>query len=125
MHERKEKEMPKNDMRLLIYKILRYLYDCNKKGKIPNFSDMFKAGEMAALPQSYVAQILEELIDLGYIQGCTITVCKEATLIDLAADARITMKGVEFLTENSGMKKAAKAAKEFEVILEGILAAAL
>ena len=118
--------MPKNDMRLISYKILRYLYDCNKKGKIPNFSDMFKAAELAALPQSYVAQILEELIDLGFIRGCTIIVSKDISQIDLAADARVTMTGVEFLTENSGMKKAAQVAgKGFEMLLEGILAAAL
>lgn len=115
--------MAKDDMHLIIYKILRYLYDCNKKGKTPLFSELFTVAELVTIPSSYLGQIIEELIDCGYINGCTILVTKDATHITLTEKARITIKGVEFLTENSRMKKAAKVAgTAFEIMLEGVLA---
>ena len=110
--------MAKDDMHLIIYKILRYLYDCNKKGKTPFFSDMFVAAELSNIPQSYLAQIIEELINAGYIDGCTIFKAKEVTQINLSENARVTMRGVEYLTENNRMRKAANAAgKAFEILL--------
>ena len=110
--------MAKDDMHLIIYKILRYLYDCNKKGKTPYFSDMFAAAELTAIPQSYLAQIIEELINCAYIEGCTITKAKDVTQFSLSENARITMRGVEYLTENNRMRKAAEVAgKAFEILL--------
>lgn len=118
--------MAKNDMHLIIYKILRYLYDCNKQGKTPCFSDMFIAAELALLPKSYIAQILQELISCGYIDGCRVTITKDAPLIELSDKAYVTLKGAEYLAENSRMQKAAKVAgTAFEILLEGIIAAAL
>lgn len=116
--------MAKDDMHLIIYKILRYLYDCNKKGKTPLFSELFVVAELTAIPQNYLGQILEELINCGYIDGCSVLVTKGSTLITLTEKARITIKGVEYLSENSRMKKAAKVAgAAFEIMLEGVLAA--
>lgn len=114
--------MAKDDMHLLIYKILRYLYDCNKKGKTPLFSDMFYAAELSVIPLSYLAQIIEELINGGYIDGCEIIRTKDGTQFILTEEARVTMHGVEYLMENSRMKKAAEfAGKAFEILLSQII----
>ena len=82
------------------------------------FSDMFAAAELATVPLSYLAQIMEELISGGYIDGCTVIKAKEVTQFNLSENARVTMRGVEYLGENSRMKKAAEVAgKAFEILL--------
>lgn len=119
-------KMAKDDMHLIIYKILRYLYDCNKQGKIPTFSDMFSVLELTGIPKSYLAQILTEMVDCGYIAGCSVTVAKDLTQIFLSENARVTISGADYLKENSRMKKAAEiAGKAFEIVLESVISAAM
>lgn len=118
--------MPKDDMHLIIYKILMYLYECNKNGKVPTFSDMFTVIELPTIPKSYLAQILLELVDRGYINGCFVTATKDGTLISLSDTATVTMEGVDYLRENSRMRKAAKVAdRAFEILLSGMISAAM
>lgn len=118
--------MPKDDMHLIIYKILRYLYDCNKQGKIPTFTDMFSVLELVRIPKSYLAQILTEIMDCGYITGCSVIVAKDVTQFSLCEDARVTISGVDYLNENSRMKKAAEiAGRAFEIVLDGVISAAM
>lgn len=118
--------MAKDDMHLIIYKILRYLYDCNKHGKVPVFTDLLQAIELPMIPQSYLAQILRELVDNGLIVGCHLTTTKDSTIICLSDTAQVTMKGVDYLAENSRMKKAAEVAgRAFELLLGVIISAAM
>lgn len=118
--------MAKDDMHLIIYKILRYLYDCNKKGKTPTFSDMFAALELSTMPQSYLAQILMELIDGGYISGCSVIVSKDGIQFNFSDSTMATLSGVDYLAENSRMRKAADVAgRAFEILLDGIISAAM
>ena len=118
--------MAQNDMEVIVYKILRYLYACNKEGKIPTFSDMFNTLELSGVSQSYLGQILEEMADKNYIAGCIFRKTKGWAIITFADDARITLDGVSFLNENSRMKKAAEfAGRAFEILLESVISAAL
>lgn len=118
--------MAKDDMHLIIYKILRYLYGCSKRGKIPTFSDMFNVLELTEIPQSYLAQILTEMVDYGYVKGCSIIAAKDATQFYISENACVTISGAEYLNENSRMKKAAQiAGRAFEIILEGIISSAI
>lgn len=117
--------MPKDDMSLIVYKLLRYIYGCNKSGKATTFSEMFTALELGNIPQSYLAQILSELLNEGYVKGILITPTKSGTAITVTNEAYITLKGTDFLNENSRMKKAAEiAGKAFEVLLSGIVSMA-
>lgn len=117
--------MAKNDMEMIMYKILRYLYECNKAGKVPTFSDMFDTLELPGIPQSYLTQIVLELISPEYIAGCSVTETKDGTIFQLSRDARITAKGVSYLNENKRMKKAENAAgRAFELLLEALVSAA-
>ena len=119
-------KVPKDDMHLIIYKILRYLYDCNKHGKIPTFSDMFRVLELAEIPMSYLAQIISEMRNCGFITGCSVIITKDGTQFDLSEKAGVTMSGVEYLNENSRMKKAADiAGRAFEIVLETVIVAAM
>lgn len=118
--------MAKDDMMLIVYKVLRYLYGCNKEGKITTFEDMFNASSLSGMPQSYVAQILKEMVDNGFISGCNFTETKSGTVIMLSDNATVTMRGVEYLDDNSKMRKAAEVTgKAFEIMLSGIISAAV
>ena len=117
--------MANDDMLLLAYKILRYLYGCNRAGKVPAFSDLYRALELPGVPVSYLARILESLTGSGYISGCSVTVTKDATVITVSENAGLTLDGAAYLTENGRMQQAARAAgRVFEIVLDGVLAAA-
>ena len=64
--------MARDDMHMIVYKILSYLYECNKHGKIPVFSGLYAAIEWPDIPENYLSQILLELVDKGYVKGITV-----------------------------------------------------
>lgn len=84
--------MAQNDMEVIVYKILRYLYACNKEGKTPTFSDMFNILELPGFSQSYLGQILEEMADKNYIAGCIFRKTKGGVLATLDPNAKITLE---------------------------------
>lgn len=96
--------MPKNDMNAVIYKILRYLYRCMQEGKRPDISEYAYNSSLLDIPEQYWEQIMAELIDNGYIKG--IYKVQMGYGIKPTQDACITIKGLEFLENTSGMKKA-------------------
>lgn len=113
--------MAKDDMEIIIYKILCYLYECMKAGVRPRAEDMGWDCQMFTIPQPYWDRIMKELIANGFVDGFTRTVTKSGVHMQMNEDAGITFKGREFLRENSGMK-AAKSylGKAFVILLEGI-----
>lgn len=118
--------MAKDDMEVVIYKILRYLYECMKQAKVASFEDMFNVAGLAGMPQRYYGQVIEEMMRQGFVAGFQVTKTKSGTIVHLDSDARVTLEGATFLAENSRMKKAAEfAGKAFEALLMNVLAAAL
>ena len=53
--------MAQNDMEVIMYKILSYLYECMKAGKRPRMEDMCCSCQMFQIPLSYWGTIMEEL----------------------------------------------------------------
>lgn len=43
----------KNDMVVIMYKILRYLYECMKTGKTPDLADIMWNCKMFDIPKAY------------------------------------------------------------------------
>lgn len=118
--------MAKNEMHLIIYKILKYLYGCNMNGKVPTFTDMIKALELPTAPVSYICQIVEELLKEGYIDGIRTFSSKDGIYIDVSEAAKVTIKGVDYLHDNSSMQKAASVAdRAFEILIGAIISAAM
>lgn len=118
--------MAKNDMHLIVYKILRYLYGCNKEGKAPTFTDMLKVLELPTVPISYIRQIIEELLKNEYIDGINILETKDGTYIDVSEKARVTIRGVDYLNDNGRLGKAAfVAGKAFDVLVGAIISASM
>ncbi len=95
--------MAQNDMYVIMYKILCYLYDCMKKDEEPD-NEAF--GYVAlGIPERYWADIMCELHHKNFISGVTIMPHGSDVKV-LLRRPRVTMDGVEFMQENTMMAKA-------------------
>ncbi len=115
--------MAKNDMEVIMYKILRYLYECLKNGKEAKLEDFTWKSKMFDIPQSYWCKIIITLVRKGYITGFqVIDNTKDAPTVQTDRPFEITFEGVQFLEENSRMQKAKEyCAETFNVILSAVL----
>lgn len=96
--------MAQNDMYVVMYKIIAYLYDCMKRGVSPDAAKI-SAGALG-IPDEYWIDVIEELVDHGYVKGFEV-VRYFSGARDVASDRpRVTMEGVAFAQENSMMGKA-------------------
>lgn len=97
--------MARDDMHVVIFKILAYIYDCMKSGKDVDKSVI--GFETLGIPEPYWTQIMRELVEHGYVGGVTVrtTTVKDVVLL---SDPKVTLDGVEFLMENGMMSKAAR-----------------
>lgn len=114
--------MAKDDMDVIIYKILRYMYECMKAGRKPALEDMCCNCKLFNIPERYWSSIMRELIAAGYVRGITYRMTKSGPLIDMMDDVSITLDGVHFLEENSRMAKARQfLGSAFEIVLDTVL----
>ena len=114
--------MAKDDMDVIIYKILRYMYECMKAGHKPAMEDMCCNCKLFDIPERYWESIIRELIDAGYVRGITYRITKSGPLINMTDDVSITLDGVHFLEENSRMAKAKQfLGSAFEIVLDTVL----
>ena len=95
--------MAQNDMYVVMYKIIAYLYDCMKRGAEPR-GNCWDATAMG-IPEPYWAQIVDELVSHSLISGVIITRVNGG-LVVTPNDPHVTMEGVAFAQENSMMGRA-------------------
>ena len=92
----------------IIYKILAVL---EKSMDLENVDIERISSNNLGISQQRWNKYMEMLLDAGYIKGVTIQkYVTGETNVD-AEDIRITLKGLEYLSENSIMQKMYKAAK--------------
>lgn len=117
--------MAKNDMEVIMYKILRYLYECMKLGVEPELEQFAWNSKLFDIPQSYWCKIIATLVRKGYITGFVVVdKTKDAPMLQTDRPFEITFEGVQFLEENSRMQKAKEyCAETFNVILSALLGA--
>lgn len=96
--------MAQNDMYVVMYKILAYLYDCMKRGVEPE--DARWSAQAMGIPESYWNAIVEELVDHRFVSGVKVTRFLGGEMMVSSVDPRVTMEGVAFAQENSMMGKA-------------------
>lgn len=110
--------MANNDMEVIMYKVLNYLYKCMKADVIPNKEDLIRDCDLVNIPENYWTQVVIELCDRGFVKGIHTRATKSGPLIFVNPDVRITFDGVEFLKENSTMKKVKDfLGKTYEIVL--------
>ena len=97
--------MAQNDMYVVMYKIVAYLYDCMKRGAEPDPAQWDCAA--MGIPEPYWASIVEQLVSHGYLSGVQVWHSDGRTKV-APARPQVTMEGVAFAQENSMMGKARK-----------------
>lgn len=96
--------MAQNDMYVVMYKIIAYLYDCMKRGAEPS-EDGFSASAMG-IPEPYWTQIMSELVEHRFVEGVKVERFLGGKSMVSCFQPRVTMEGVAFAQENSMMAKA-------------------
>ena len=107
--------MAKDDMRKIIYCILKELYECMKQGVMVNKADI--GYERFDIPYSYWLDIIIEMQERGYIKGVIYRMTKGTGRAVNYDDIAITLDGVEYFEENSAMKKVKEALKDIKDIV--------
>ena len=92
----------------VIYKILSTL---EKSMDLEEFDSERISAETLGVSVCRWEKYMEMLVDAGYIKGVSIKVYSDGQRIVTVTDARITLKGLEYLNENSIMQRMYKAAK--------------
>lgn len=102
--------MAKDDFFRLVFIILTELYEAKKQGSRINVEAI--SSKRFHISDSYWLDILSELQSEGYVRGLLIGKTKTGRIVSGLEDIDITMKGIEYLQENSKMKKVYEALKE-------------
>ena len=89
--------MANDDMYVVMYRILAYIYDCMKKGSEPS-ADAYSA-EKLGIPQDYWNHIMNELVNHGYLCGVSVHAMFGGSLVVSESRPRVTMEGVAFIEE--------------------------
>ena len=97
--------MANNDVNVVVYKILKYLYECKKAGKQPRHEDVMFNAALLRIPESYWMDILLELNRKELIKGVNSTITKDGTIVTLTDEFGITLDGMQYVDENSMMAK--------------------
>lgn len=97
-----------------IYRILRYLEKAMDYDE--DDIDFISAAKLGISERRWTA-IIEMLVKEGYISGIGVKRSADVETCLLVSDIRITMKGLEYLQENSLMQKAANLAKGIAEII--------
>lgn len=92
----------------IIYKILKQL----EKAMDYDELDMdFVSAEHLKISENRLMKIWEMLSKEGYVEGIYVKYGVQGDMVTSVSNPRITLKGIEYLSENSLMKKAANTAK--------------
>ena len=109
--------MAQDDMHVIIYKVLTYLYECLKLGKDPDKEMLQSYGPLfGGVPERYWTAIWLEMVDKGFVKGVLKFSSDDSPQV-VVDSPRVTFDGVEFLNENSMMAKAKEFLKDTKSIV--------
>ena len=113
--------MARDDYHVIVYQILSYLYNCLKNGKRIDAQKISHENEYFVINEAYWAFIMENLYRDGLIRDVIIKETKgsrgsEVHIVSFE-NCKITPKGIEYLTDNSFMKKAKEFFKDVKSIV--------
>lgn len=109
--------MAKNDYFVVVYRILTYLYQCFMAGEKPD-AELF-GPEALGINNGYWANVMESICNEGYIAGIAMASRLGAAPGVKLLNLKITQNGIEYLQENSTMRKAAEFLKSVKEIVPG------
>ena len=100
-----------------VYRILSAL---EKAMDLPEFDISQISASALGVSEQRWARYIEMMVDVGYIKGVSIQSGITNELMIEADDMRITLKGLEYLQENSIMQRIYKAAKGIKDVIPNI-----
>ena len=101
--------MAKNDYYVIVYQILSYLYQRLKKGEDVDPRQISVDSDFFHINKRYWNYIMVNLYRQGFVDGIVLIEMDNAeTTVARLECCQITPLGIEFLTENSTLKKAEK-----------------
>ena len=104
--------MAHDDLHVLMYKVLAYLYDCMKTGKEPQKSMLSAEGPIfQGVPESYRVHVMREIELKGLVRGVIVRYADNTGTV-VVDDPCVTLEGVGFMQENTMMRKSASFLKE-------------
>ena len=95
--------MAYNDLHVIVYRLLTYLYQQLKAGEPIDVNEI-SAGAFS-IKESYWWYIFDELKRAGYTRGYTPVTKGDGCRIDHLDRTCITFKGIEYLTDDALMEK--------------------
>lgn len=107
--------MAKDDYFVIVYQLLKYLYDCLKEGNRPE-ADHLRA-EYFRIPASYWLYILTSLHKEGLVDGIHFVKTKDGIVLSDPTELMIQPKGIEYLFENTLIQRAKKTLSEIKDIV--------
>ncbi len=107
--------MARDDYFVIVYQLMKYLYDCLKKGEKPEIDHL--QASYYSIPKNYWEYILVSLIQEGYIAGLLMSPSKGGVVFGDLQDTIITPKGIEYLFENSLIEKAKRTLKDVKEMI--------
>lgn len=107
--------MAQNDYFAIVCQVLKYLYECLKKGEKPEA--YFLTASVYNIPEKYQQYIILSLITEEYVKGITVNHTKEGILLGSLPDAIITPKGISYLFKNSLIEKAKRTLKDVKEMI--------
>jgi len=110
--------MAKDDYYVIVYQILAYLYKCLKEGKPVDGNMIRHDGELFAINERYWEYIMVNMMEQGFVRG--IAIKKNAIgdyYISHLDECEITPDGIDYLCDNSRIKRAYEFAKGVLTVL--------
>lgn len=110
--------MAKDDYFVIVYQILAYLYRCLKDGEDVDPRLLEPSSKYLNINETYWAYIMEHMQEQGLIEHITLIYAMGHKLVDYdLTGCQITPKGIEYLCENSTIKKAYRFLKDAKSII--------
>lgn len=111
--------MARDDYYVIAYQILSYLYQCLKSGKDVDPKMLEHNSRLLQVNEKYWTYIIYNLAEEGYINGVDFIEIDGQNLpyVSCLEDCMITPQGIEYLCENSSIKKAFHYLKEIKEIV--------
>ena len=114
--------MANNDMEVIIYKILSYLYESIKSGHKTCLEDIAWNCKLFDITRDYWLIIIKEMIEDEYISGLKYVEAKDMQSIIEVGNISITKKGREYLKDNNMMNKVGEMLGEaFKITLGSVI----
>ena len=100
-----------------VYRILSTL---EKAMDLPEFDTSQIGASALGVSEQRWARYMEMMVDVGYVKGVSVEEDIRGALMVDTAGIRITLKGLEYLQENSIMQRIYKAARGIKDLTPGL-----